>query len=207
MKKDNVIPHSVVDWDFTAGAHHELQAPIHVSPPTSLHMFWQAGNPLDTAVLCRIASTLVIADGEVRTWYRTSNRTRPGYLVFRNQHALDGADLDDCYFWALTGSWAYLYRRIAGVEVEIGHFSIVMENNTWYHWRTRYYTGKNLTGDDALVGELYLEVAGAWVQQGETLYDITDQWKDSGINRSGIGGRTDSAPHHYFDDTEIWGAV
>ena len=199
--------HSVSDWDFQAGMHHTLTELQFVSAPSSLECFWQAGNPVDSSILCRIAETLVIAEGEVRTWYRTTNRTRPMFIEFRNQHALGGADHDNTYFWSLTGAWAYLNRRIAGIETEIDHFPILMNNDTWYHWRTRFWSGKNPAGADALNTELFLEVDGDWVQQGETLYDTQNQWKDSAINRSGIGGKTDSAPHHFFDDTEIWAPV
>jgi len=207
MKNKLSAHHSVSDWDFQAGMHHTLTELQFVSAPSSLECWWQEGNPLDSSILCRIAETQVIAEGEVRTWYRTTNFTRPVFLLFRNQHALGGADRADCYHWDITSAWAYLSRRIADVPVEIGHFSILMYNNTWHHLRTRFWSGKNPAGEDALNVELFLEVDGDWVQQGTTLYDTENQWKDSEINRLGIGGRTDSAPHHFFDDTEIWAPV
>lgn len=206
---ENKLPahHSVSDWDFTAGAHHVLTEALYVSAPSCLEMYWQAGNPLLSTVLCRRADTLVIPQGEVRTWYRTTNVTRPGSLTFRNQHALGGADFDDCYRWDFTGNWAYLYRVIGGVDTKVEQFAIALTQNAWEHLRTRFWSGKDPEGADALNVELFKEVAGDWVQQGDTVYDTEDQFKDSGINRLGVGGKTDSAPHHYFDDTEIWAPV
>ncbi|GAI34328.1 unnamed protein product, partial [marine sediment metagenome] len=51
---------------------------------------------------------------------------------------------------------------------------------------------------------LYKEIAGEWVQQGDTLHDTDNQWKDSEINRVGIGAITELGHKQYYDDTEIW---
>jgi len=207
MPKIIPVHHSVADWDFTTGAHHALTEALFVSPPSCLYMYWQAGNPTFTAVLCRRGDTQVVPDGEVRTWYRTTNRTRGGFLFFRNQHALGGADHENCYIWSLAGASARLSRYVAGDATFIGDIPIVIENLTWYHFRTRFWSDKNPAGDDALNVELFMEEAGEWAKKGSTLYDTADQFKDSGINRLGIGGHTDGAPYHFFDDTEIWGPV
>lgn len=207
MERKAITHHSVVDWDFTPGTFKELSAALSISPPTSLLIRQRNGDTERPAVLCRIAETLCIAQGEVRTWHWTWNRTRDFRIPFRNQKALGGADYEDTYYWGITGDWAYLYRYVAGVGENIGFFPVDWPNNTWHHWRTRYWSGKNLSGEDALCVELFLWIGGEWVQQGTTLYDTADQFKDSEINRSGIGCWTDAAGGHYFDDTEIWGAV
>ena len=210
MKKiatKNPTHHSVVDWDFTAGTCKSLYAPIHVSAPTSLLIQQTNGCTARPAILCRIAETLCIAQGEVRTWHYTWNQTRDFRLPFRNQHALGGADFDNTYYWGITGAWAYLYRVIAGVPVEIGHFAVSFANTTWTHWRTVYWNGADPEENPALAVQLFKEVEGEWVQQGVTLYDTQNQWADSEINRSGIGCWTDATAAHLFDDTEIWGAI
>ena len=207
MQMAKITHKSVVDWDFQAGMHHILNNIIFISEPSSLECFWQPGNPLDSTLLCRIAETLCIPEGELRTWYRSTNWTRDMLIEFRNQHPLGGANWDNSYYWSITSSLISLARRIAGVHTAIGNFPWVGASNTWYHFRTVFWNGADGEGNPALAVQLFLEVAEEWVQQGETLYDTQNQWKDSEINRLGIGGRTDSAPHHYFDDTEIWGAV
>lgn len=199
--------HTVADWDFTAGTCKELTAVLFVSAPSSLWVRQTGGCAVRPAILCRIAGTLCIAQGEVRTWHYTGNRTRDFRMPFRNQHALGGADFEDTYYWGITGDWATLRRVIGGALVIIDTIPVAFGNNEWHHWRTVYWNGKNPLGEDALAVELYEEVAGDWVQQGETLYDTLNQWKDSEINRSGIGCWVDGVNYHLFDDTEIWGAI
>lgn len=207
MKRKAIIHHSVVDWDFRTGTVKVLYTDFYVSAPSCLLIYRSNGGIDYPAVLCRIAETLCIAQGEVRTWHRANDRTRSFFLFFRNQHALGGADYENSYLWAITGDWAYLSRYIGGVPVEIGHFAVSWANNEWNHWRTVYWNGKTLAGEDALAVDLYKKVAGEWVQQGETLYDTENQWADSEINRSGIGCWTQYGKVHWFDNTEIWGEV
>lgn len=207
MEKIKTNHHTVADWDFTAGTAKTLYAPVHVSAPTSLAIYISNGSTARPAVLCRIAETLCIAEGEIRTWHYTWNRTRDFRLPFRNQHALGGADYEDTYFWSILGTHAFLYRVIAGDIVQIGDFVVSFANTEWNHWRTVYWNGATPDGDPALCVELYKKVDGEWVQQGETLYDTENQWADSEINRSGIGCWTTAGATQLFDDTEIWGAV
>lgn len=207
MNKIQINHHSVSDWDFTPGTCKELTEALFVSAPSCLWVRQTNGCTARPAILCRIAETQCIAQGEIRTWHYTGNRTRDFRLPFRNQHALSGADYENTYYWGITGDYAYLYRVIAGTPVTIGTIPISFENNIWYHWRTVYWNGADLEGNPALCADLYLEVEGEWVKQGDTLHDTENQWKDSEINRSGIGCWVDGVNYHLFDDTEIWGAV
>ena len=205
MKKV-IAHHSVVDWDFTPGTNKILDTDIFVSPPSSLRLGYGAA-PEHSHILCRVAETLCIAEGEVRTWrlYRTVDVL--WYLTFRNQSALGTADFLNCYRWVGTWKTATLYRYNNGVPTGIGDgFDIEMVAGTWYHLRTIYWNGLNLEGTPALCIELYVEIDGQWVKQGNTLYDTVNEWKDSEINRSGIGGRN-IGYYQNFDDTEIWGPV
>lgn len=207
MNKQKMNHHTVADWDFTAGTAREIAAWWPISPPTVLRIYQPDGATDRPAILCRIAETLCIAQGEVRTWHRTNNRTRDFRLPFRNQRTLGGADYEDSYWWTITGAHATLFRTIGGADVIIGDFAVSFASNEWNHWRTIYWNGLNAVGEPALCVELYKEVAGEWIQQGETLYDTENQWADSEINRSGIGCWVDGVNYHLFDDTEIWGAV
>jgi len=207
MNKIKTEHHSVADWDFTPGAGYALNATQFVSPPTSLMVAQYNGSHQRPAILCRIAETLCIPQGEVRTWHRTWSRAHPFRLYFRNQHALGGADYENTYYWDIANNLASLHRVVAGGLTPIGNFVVSFANNTWYHWRTVYWNGTTPGGTPTLAVMLFLEVAGEWVQQGVTLYDTDNQWKDSEINRSGLGYYVPAGVGGFFDDTEIWGAV
>lgn len=200
--------HSIIDWDFQTGMYKALDTTVYVSAPSSLKCTYVAGTPVYATLLCRHPDTLCIAQGEVRTWYRSNDRTSPFFLVFRNQKPLGEADYNNCYFWSITGNMAYLIRRIDGVPLIVGNFSFAYWLvNTWYQWRTIYWNGINLLGVPALNVELYQKVGAEWVKLGSTLYDVANQWATSKINRSGLGGDVNNVYLKYFDDTEIWGAI
>jgi hypothetical protein len=197
--------HSVTDWDFQHDAlYRSLSPAAYVSFPTSLKFTGPDGNLRSDTILCRIAETQCLAQGEVRTWVRW--KTYGQYpAIFRNQHALGGANLDDCYaLTVFTTSWK-LYRVIDGGFVLIGETAASSSVETWEHWRTVYWNGLTPDLEEALCVELYKEVDSSWVKQGDTLYDTQNQFKDSEINRSGFDGRFDDTWTPYFDDTEIWG--
>ncbi|GAI78067.1 unnamed protein product, partial [marine sediment metagenome] len=65
MKKVQTNHHTVVDWDFKAGTGKQLYELKYVSAPSSLLVAqWNGDEPLP-CILCRIAETLCIAQGEV----------------------------------------------------------------------------------------------------------------------------------------------
>lgn len=198
--------HTVSDWDFSASIVKILDTTDKVSPPSSLRCTQTVGGELKASILCRIAATQCIAQGEARTWHKTTIETYPGYLIFRNQAALGTSNLTNCYYWALVYNHAWLYRVIAGALVLIGDFSHSnWSGYAWNHLRIIYWNGVNALGVAALASEYYREIAGAWVKIGDTLFDTTNQFKDSATNRSGVGGTLINEQYRYFDDTEIWG--
>lgn len=205
MIKLNAKHHTVSDWDITAGVIKVLDTVQKVSPPSSLKLGFQAPPPTIGNILCRIAATQCIAQGEVRTWNRQNYETNVRSMLFRNQSALGTPTILNTYLWSWIWSTASLARYIAGVGVTIGNVSITgWVNNQWNHVRCVYWNGLNELGNPALVTQFFLEIAGAWVQQGATLYDTANQWKDSATNRSGLSA-TVSGYNLWFDDTEIWG--
>ncbi|MBA7569784.1 hypothetical protein ES708_11525 [subsurface metagenome] len=209
-KKGNLyLPkhHSVADWDFEAGTAYQLFSEFFHSEPSCLRVYQLNGSEERPSILCRVPETLVLPQGEVRTFWWTDNLTRDAWLLFRNQHALGGADHDNTYLWSLTGNWATLSRWEAGVSTLIGSFVISITYNGWFHWRTAFWNGTSPDHNPALCVNLYKEVAAEWIQQGETLYDEVNKWADSEINRVGIGCWVSSDTNKYFDDTEIWAPV
>ncbi|MBA7581336.1 hypothetical protein ES708_23238 [subsurface metagenome] len=199
--------HSVADWDFEAGTAHQLFSEFFYSEPSCLRIYQLNGSTERPSVLCRVPETLVLPQGEVRTYFWTDDLTRDAWLVFRNQHALGGANRDNTYLWSLTSAWAFFNRYEAGAPTLIGTIPIIIAYDGWFHWRTVFWNGTNPAGDPALCVSLYQEVAGDWVQQGATLYDEVNKWADSEINRVGIGCWVSSGTNKYFDDTEIWAPV
>lgn len=205
----NVIPHhTVVDWDYSANITKTLDTTTFVSAPSSLKLTTALAENLLTAILCRIVNTQCIAQGEVRSWFKTNWSYSLYHLLFRNQAALGTSNMTNTYFWLIQWDRAHLYRYVAGVLSDIGivWFTAITYSN-WNHFRTIYWNGKNLAGVDALASELYREIAGVWTKLGDTLYDTDNKWKDSAVNRSGIGGRLYNTVFTWADDTEIWGAV
>lgn len=207
MKKIKTIHHTVADWDFETGTTKILDTAVYVSPPSSLKLGYGGAPPIYCTILCRIAATLCIAQGEVRTWVKADNINNPQFIYFRNQAALGSANPTNTYRWRKQVAGVWLYRIINDDETLIDTFNLV-GNDTygWNHIRIIYWNGKNLEGQDALCNEFYLELAGEWVKQGETLYDTANQWAASEVNRSGIGAQNNGW-YQRFDDTEIWGAI
>ncbi len=199
--------HSVSDWDFEHGAtYRSLSTDYFVSPPTSLKIY-KAGSPyvLET-ILCRAAATLLLPEGELRTWVR-SGYTTNRVFTFRNQEALNAASDTNCYLIQLTSTTWRLYRVIAGGFSLRGSTGASHSGTTLECWRVIWWNGFNVAGDPALCVELYKDVLSVWVKQGNTLYDTSNQFKDSGINRVGLSCQTVLNVPVYFDDTEIWGPV
>ncbi len=199
--------HSVSDWDFSAGISYILDNAFFVSPPSSLKLFGITAPAVLRLNLCRLPDTLNLPEGEVRSWTRYEHAMWPPRLFFRNQTALGSAVYSNTYFWVLQANVAYFARYFLGAYRVIGQFAISMNINTWEHWRCVWWNGTTPGHDEAIAVDLYKEVAGLWVQQGSTLYDTDNKWKDSAINRAGIGFTDRDNYDVWFDDTEIWGPV
>lgn len=198
--------HTLADWDFEKGAQYRsLSADEFVSPPTSLKFSGSPGH-WNGSVLCRIPDTLVLPQGEVRTWHH-SNQSAVILCLFRNQAVLGTSTWRDCYYIALINDLAYLYRAV--------NYGITLRDSTayptlfdqWVHSRAFFYNGKTPGEVPALCVDLYREVAGEWIKEGDTLYDTANSWKDSARNRCGIWPTLTVGQILYLDDTEIWGPV
>ncbi|GAH62811.1 unnamed protein product [marine sediment metagenome] len=198
--------HSIVDWDFQQdGTGRSLDAAYYISPPTSLKLF-QFDALWSEAILCRIPDTLVLPQGEFRTWFRKGiARLIP--CLFRNQAPLGTSNGWDCYRIYLTGGFAQLERWDDGAPHYWTFTPCIIPINEWVHFRVFWYNGKTPAEREALCVDIYLEIDGQWVKQGDTLYDTLNKWKDSAINRCGFFGWGYDPYIEWWDDTEIWGPV
>ncbi len=198
--------HTLADWDFEHGAEgRSLDASFYISEPTSLKMAMPVGM-LAGSVLCRIPGTLVLPQGEVRTWLR-ANYYNYCPCVFRNQAPLGTSNSLNCYRLATWDAKATLYRIVDGASVYSTTTDCYTPYDEWVHYLVFWYNGKTPGETPALCVDIYVEVAEEWVKQGDTLYDTANAWKDSEINRCGIWPTPFSGYHNWFDDTEIWGPV
>ena len=206
MKKI-IAHHSVIDWDFQYGAtNRSLSSIQYVSPPTSLRILEPTTATFLDTILCRIPETQCLPQGEVRNWqYCYYRNLHPA--VFRNQAVLGTADSENCYFVYLASTIAYLYRVISGVNSKRDQTTCQTFVDTWTHYRVVFWNGYTPALEEALCVNLYREVAGEWIQEGETMYDTDNSFKDSETNRIGFAARSLANHPQYWDDTEIWGPV
>ncbi|MBA7589258.1 hypothetical protein ES708_31339 [subsurface metagenome] len=198
--------HTLTDWDFQYGAAGRLlDNSTYISEPTSLKMFTTNGR-MRSAILCRIPGTLVLPQGEVRTWIRV---TRPNYCpaMFRNQSPLGNPTFLNCYYIWLAYTTASLHRFVDGADTGVAYTTCYTVALTWVHYRTFWYNGKTPGDVPALCVDLYREIAGEWSKMGDTLYDTDNMWKDSEINRTGVWAWVADNEDEWYDDTEIWGPV
>lgn len=198
--------HTIADWDFEKGSQYRsLAGDYYISEPTSLKFSGLVG-AFSSVVLCRIPETLVLPQGEFRHWKRGAQYGL-ALIVFRNQAALGSADYQNMYYVSFAATVATLRRIINGSGVTIGSTSFPTSLNTWEHFRVVYYNGHTPAEAEALCVDLYKEIAGEWVKQGSTLYDTTNKWKDSSINRSGFWCSMTYGNFLWLDDSEVWGPV
>lgn len=200
------VHHSVTDWDFEKGPEcRTLDPSKYISAPTSLSMWGSAPLYYNTA-LCRIAGTLCLPQGEVRTWnYQVSATIRN--INFRNQKPLGSANRSDCYYCLFYSNKVFLRTFQSGVSFIVGDTPFPTLLNQWVHYRVAWYNGTTPGEVPALCTDFYREVAGEWLKEGDTIYDPYNLWKDSLVNRCGLLATGISVRTKYFDDTEIWGPV
>lgn len=204
--KLKITHHTLADWDFEHGAsQRELSAAQYVSAPTSL-LFSGLGPGFHTRVLCRIPGTLVLPQGELRTWVWPTNSFFL-LFIFRSQTVLGTANRLNCYSIQIWANVARLTVWINGIEYVIAATTCHYFLDEWTHYRIFWYIGKTPGDEDALCVDLYYEVAGEWVKEGNTMYDTNDRWADSDKNRCGLNVYLVPWDYQYFDDTEIWGPV
>ncbi|MBA7611136.1 hypothetical protein ES703_18360 [subsurface metagenome] len=198
--------HTLADWDFEYGAQYRsLASDYFISAPTSLKHTLCPATILNT-VLCRIPETQCLPQGEVRIWCR---RYAGGFYpaIFRNQAALGTSNDINCYQIDISGNTAFFYRRLNHIPTLQGQTPCYNPAEEWVHYRVFWYNGKTPGDADALCVDIYVEVAGEWYKQGNTMYDTNPYWGDSEINRCGFGVQLLSGHTRWHDDTEIWGPV
>ncbi|MBA7543757.1 hypothetical protein ES705_36097 [subsurface metagenome] len=198
--------HSIADWDFERGAEYRsLADDFFISAPTSLK-FSGAPAPFGGVVLCRIPATLVLPQGEIRNWKRAT-RISSSVANFRNQKPLGDADSQNCYYLATLETTIKLHRFVAGVHTLLDSTLCPDVIDTWIHYSIIWYNGFTPGSAAALCVDVYLEIAGEWVKQGDTMYDTDNLWKDSAINRVGFRPGVWAGTSEWWDNTEIWGPV
>lgn len=199
--------HTLADWDFQYGStNRSLSAETFVSSPTSLRFMKYGAGAWNAAVLCRIPATLLLPQGEVRTWVYGYDALKV-VALFRNQAALGSANYTNTYGLAVSNTTSTLIRYIGGAYSVRDSSTFTGFINQWFHTRVFFYNGKTPGDAPALCVDVYREITGQWVKQGDTLYDTANSWKDSGINRAGFRGYSLYNHKQYWDDTEIWGPV
>lgn len=207
MKNRLAVPghHSVADWDFEAGTAFTLSPAQYVSPPSSLYLYGTTPSMTGRTILCRLPSCQVVAEGEVRSWFRASQTLRGLNIYFRSQAVLGVANENNCYKMSLRSTFAYFYYNPGFSSFLLNSIPITFSDNTWVHWRVVFWNGIEPGVGPALAVDLYEEVAGLWVKRGATFYHTVNDWKDSATNRLGIGCTEYINQSYYFDDTELWG--
>ena len=198
--------HTLADWDFQYGAAgRSLDDTFYISAPTSLKMVSPDG-VVRSSILCRIPGTLVLPQGEVRTWVRSGGRSY-SLCVFRSQDPLGSATWLNLYQIWLTYNVAVLHRFVGGVQTFPDSTECYTCAFEWNHYRAFWYNGFTPGETPALCVDLYREIAGEWSKMGDTMYDTVNMFKDSEINRCGISSLVGNGLINWFDDTEIWGPV
>ena len=205
MPKLLLSHHTLTDWDFTPSMYRGLTTTQYVSPPSSLLLQVIAGTPNRGYVICREASVLCLPQAEFRTWARRTGGTVFWSMIFRNQAPVGSASVANTYEWRITNQYSYLFKTISGVEELLATIGHTWTANVWHHFKTIFWNGTDPLGTPALCVQIFEEVAGAWTQYGDTIYDTDNEWKDSATNRLGIGADVHTVYKYYIDDTEIWG--
>lgn len=196
--------HSVSDWDFTPGAVYTLDTAQYVSSPRSLRIGGAGGSDDNTIFLCRITATLNLPQGRLVTYHRSQTGMLSKSFPFRNQAALGSASQANMYQVVITvGEWQFT-KRVGGVLTIIATQALTTNPNVWVRDRVTWWNGVTPLNVPALSVMLERYVGDAWVQQGDWVYDEANLWKDSSINRCGIGAWEDIYYYSWLDDTEIW---
>ena len=207
MQKIMPVHHSVVDWDFQYGAtNRSLSATRCVSEPTSLRILEPGSTAFRDTILCRHPDTQCLPQGEVRNWEYGAFYLKH-VASFRNQAPLGSANFENCYEIFVASANISLDRYLLGVYSRRDITTGTGFLSQWTHYRSFWYNGETPGHVPALCVDVYREIAGEWVKEGNTLYDTANSWKDSAINRAGFKSYSRYGVPQYWDDTEIWGPV
>jgi len=205
MKLLTPIHHSIGDWDKTPNALYSLSADDYVDAPTSLKIGGAACTEEGTPFLCRLVDTRVLPQGRLTTWHKGDPVAGTTHLYFRNQAALGTSNNENTYYVLIMGNMWRLYRMIADAQTLLGQNAMVTEDDLFYYDRITWWNGLNPHCDPALVVMLERYNGDIWVQQGDWLYDTTNQWAASAINRCGPGCNQLNDVEVFIDMTKIEG--
>ena len=198
---------SVSDWDVDSPVPCSLSSTQYVSPPTSRYCLEAASVWRIAHHLCRIAATQCLPQGRWITYIRIVSGSHE-VALFRNQAALGSANHDNCYYVHVGPAGFYLRRMIGGAtSYTWPTYEWTSPDGQWHHYRVDWWNGTLADGTPCLCVEVFKEITGEWVLQGERMTDTTNQWKDSEINRVGFRINAGYGDGAYFDDSEIWAPV
>ncbi|MDD5512075.1 MAG: hypothetical protein PHI12_14920 [Dehalococcoidales bacterium] len=191
------------DWDiWKPNTTLTLDATWYKSSPTSVKLA-STGTTGRGGLISRRANVQLVPEGEIRFWVKKVINSQPAFS-FRNQSPLGSGQCENCYLLKGYATTWQLSRVVNGSPTVIGTMGTCPSNGEEGHYRCVFWNGENLSGVAALAVSLYQEnTASEWVLQG-TLYDTVNMWRDSTINRMGIGFSGGSGNSLQFDDTELW---
>lgn len=199
--------HSTADWDYSS-IYWTLISAFYVSPPSSLKVWHAASGTQITSILSRADCAQCVPQGRILNNIRTNNFSYAWPLViFRNQAALGTANHQNCYYVVFYDAACWTFRQVNNVPTQIGTSSYPGGNlliNTWYLVRVTWWNDGpiNLT----IRTEIYRN--GAWETADPEIHDPNNQFKDSEINRAGIGAYCYSGHvstrYTAHDDTSIY---
>jgi len=190
---------AVLNWD-RSHIDWSLDPAFYISAPTSL----KDDPPPNGLFLHRAPAAQNLPQGRIIEWFRPGDTGRFD-IYFRNQAALGGADAQNTYRASARPnvSEARFYRFDAGVRTTLVTWPWQTTPNAWNKIRISWWNSLDDFGEDALAMLMEYQVGALWVAVG-TFYDPLNSWKESAINRVGIGSYYSAAWH---DDTEIWRAA
>lgn len=200
------LHYSTSDWDFSTTTW-SLSAQEYHSWPTSLRLWNTTGTEVAILVLSRIATVQNLPQGRIVSWVLSQwwANSLPSFY-FRNQSPLDTAARLNGYYTRCGDGATILYRSVAGVVTTLGRFYYdLLSDDTWYLFRITWWND----GPINLTVRLEIWDGEQWIVAEPDLHDPDNYWKDSTINRLGIGAHSIYASPTqkgaFHDDTEIWG--
>ena len=190
------------DWDWNIETTRSLNSARYISSPYSLRLAKPGAPDWDnTFLLCRKAATLLIPDGRIQTWYYTdSTYYWWKWLIFRSQIPLGSADLASGYYIGLSGQQMQ-YTDGYGTTFRTVDLSLPL--NTWHHIRVTWESGL-IDSIHCLNIQVERESGSEWVACDDLVQRVPELYKDSSINRVGIGCNAHHLVPEHFDNTEVY---
>lgn len=196
--------HTVSDWDRNPDAAWTLDDAYYISAPRSLKLGSLSPTDVLNIWLHRIAGAQCLPQGRIITYHRLTLIGEYPQVFFRNQAPLGSAVDTNTYRFMIERDFWYVDRIVNGIPHRLAIQDLETLALMWHRDRITWWNGESMEGISAITISLEREIDGVWVQQGDWVYDIANQWKDSAVNRCGIGYYQNADKYGWFDDTEIW---